>query len=198
MPNWISYALATVFFWGVYGVLIHTGRGFMPMGTPVETANAGVKAFLWVGIAYFVVAVVGPIVVLQMRGAAMNFTGLGITWSFIAGVAGALGALYLVLSLGEAASPKGGNFGPSAAGAVMPIVFGLAPIVNTIAAMLKPKLTNDTKNIIAFSDIPWQFFVGCLLASAGAAIVSYYAPSNQGKGHGSTPPPAAQTAPAAH
>ena len=184
MSTWLSYALATVLFWGVYGVLIHTGRGFMPMGTPLDTANAGVKAFFWVGVAYFVVAVLGPIWVLKARGAGLNFTGLGITWSFIAGVAGALGALYLVLSLGSAAAPVakgGGGFGAAAAAAVMPIVFGLAPIVNTITAMIKSPPEGGVKSL------PWQFIAGCVLAAAGAYLVSAYAPSNKGAGHAAAP-----------
>lgn len=190
MSTWLSYALATVFFWGVYGVLIHTGRGYMPMSTPLETANAGVKAFFWVGIAYFVVAVLGPIWVLKARGAGMSFTGLGITWSFIAGVTGALGALYLVLSLGAAAAPVakgGGGFGAAAAAAVMPIVFGLAPIVNTITAMIKSPPEDGVKSL------PWQFIAGCALAAAGAYLVSAYAPSNKGAGH--APAPVAVEAP---
>jgi hypothetical protein len=177
MSTWLSYALATVFFWGVYGVLIHTGRGYMPMNNPGEVANAGIKAFFWVGMAYFVVAVLGPMAVLKMRGATMNFTSLGITWSFVVGVAGAMGALYLVLSLGAAAAPVakgGGGFGASAAAAVMPIVFALAPIVNTITAMLKHPPEDGMKSI------PWQFIAGCVLAATGAYLVSAYAPSNRG------------------
>lgn len=191
MSNWISYALATVFFWGIYGVLIHTGRGFMPMSNPGETANAGIKAFLWVGVAYFVVAIVGPLVVLKMRGASMNFTASGVTWSFIAGVAGALGALYLVLSLGAAAAPVakgGGGFGAAAAAAVMPIVFGLAPIVNTVTAMIKSPPEGGMKAI----DV--KFYLGCVLAAVGAFLVSKYSPSNQGSGHAAAPAPVAAPA----
>ena len=121
--NWLLYAYLTVLSWGAYGVILHYGRGQMPTGP--ETANAGLKAFLWVGIAYFFVAVIGPVLVLKARGSNFSFTGPGITWSFIAGVTGALGAFTLVLALGAAASPiiiGGGGFGVAAAAAVISIL----------------------------------------------------------------------------
>jgi len=126
--NWIVFALLTVLSWGVYGVLLHKGRGLMPMGA--ETPHASLKAFLFVCIAYALIGIAAASM-LKLRGSDWSFTGSGITWSLIAGTAGALGAFTLVLALG-AASPiyKG-----AAAAAVMPIVFAGAPIVNTIVAM---------------------------------------------------------------
>jgi hypothetical protein len=173
--NWILFAYLTVFSWGVYGVLLHTGRSGMPAGA--ELPHASLKAFLWVGVAYFVVAVVGPLIVLKLRGSNFSFASGGITWSFIAGVAGALGAFTLVLALGEAAAPAlkgGGGFGPSAASAVMPLVFGGAPIVNAIVAMCVHPPEGGVKSL------PWQFVVGIFLAAGGAYMVAKFAPSNRG------------------
>lgn len=192
MPTWLIYALLTVLSWGVYGILLHKGRSFMPGGdgapTP-ETANAALKAFLLVGVAYFVVAVVGPMIVLWQRKTDWSFTSGGISWSFIAGTAGAVGAFTLVLALGAAAMPLikgGGGFGPAAASAVMPIVFAGAPIVNTVVAMLLHPPAGG------FRALPWQFVVGILLASGGAFLVAKYAPTNRGAA------PAAHTAAAKH
>ncbi len=173
--NWILFAYLTVLSWGVYGVLLHIGRSGMPAGP--ELPNAGLKAFLWVGIAYFVVAVVGPLIVLKLRGSNFSFGSGGITWSFIAGVAGALGAFTLVLALGAAAAPAikgGGGFGPGAASAVMPIVFGGAPIVNAIVAMLVHPPEGG------FKSLPLPFILGIVLAAGGAFLVAKFAPSNQG------------------
>ena len=50
---WVLWALLTVLSWGVYGVILHKGRGYMPMGS--ETPHAGLKAFLFVCIAYVLV-----------------------------------------------------------------------------------------------------------------------------------------------
>ncbi|MBK8093805.1 MAG: hypothetical protein IPK32_17975 [Verrucomicrobiaceae bacterium] len=164
METWIIYALLTVLSWGVYGVILHKGRGYMPMGP--ETPHAGLKAFLFVCIAYAIIGIVAA-VLLKLRGSNWSFTSSGINWSFIAGVTGALGAFTLVLALGAAAQFYKG----AAAAAVMPIVFAGAPIINTITAMLihPPE-----------GSIPKPFFLGCIMAAVGAFLVAKYAPSNTG------------------
>ena len=57
--TWLSYALMTVVAWGIYGVFLHTGQS--GMGDPV---NGRYKAFLFVGIAYFITAVLAPLALL--------------------------------------------------------------------------------------------------------------------------------------
>lgn len=164
METWIIYALLTVLSWGVYGVILHKGRGYMPMGP--ETPHAGLKAFLFVCVAYALIGIVAA-VLLKLRGSNWSFTSAGINWSFIAGVAGALGAFTLVLALGAAAQFYKG----AAAAAVMPIVFAGAPVINTITAMIihPPE-----------GKLPPLFIVGCVLAAGGAFLVAKYAPSNTG------------------
>jgi len=165
--NWLLFALLTVITWGVYGVLLHTGRSGMPGGA--EMGNAGLKAFLWVGVAYFVVAIVGPIAVLKMRGTNWSFTGAGITWSFIAGTAGAIGAFTLVLALGAAAV----TMKSAAPAAVMPIVFGGAPVVNAIIAMLVHPPEDGFKSLSP------AFIIGILLAASGGFLVAKFAPTTR-------------------
>ena len=163
--NWLSYAVMTVFFWGVYGVLLHMGRGFMPMGP--ETPNAGLKAFLFVCVAYAVIGVVAY-ALLKGRGSNMAFGSEGITWSLIAGIAGAAGAFTLVLALGAAGAPVaagGGGLGALAAIAVMPIVFGGAPIVNAIVTILKSPPAGG------ISSISPLFYLGMVLAITGVVVV---------------------------
>ena len=177
---WVFYALLTVLAWGVYGVILHKGRGYMPMGS--ETPHASLKAFLFVCIAYAVIGVAAA-VLLKVRGSNWSFTGQGVNWSFVAGAAGAIGAFTLVLALG-AASPiyKG-----AAAAAVMPIVFGGAPVINTITAMIMHPPEGG------FKSIPMPFILGCVMAAVGAVLVAKYAPSNTG---GAAKPMMPQTAPA--
>jgi hypothetical protein len=166
--NWIAYALLTVVFWGVYGVILHYGRGQMPLG--VEAPHGSLKAFLWVGIAYLVVAVAGAAIFLKVRGSDFSMTSSGSVWSFIAGSAGALGALTLVLALGAAAATMKG----AAPAAVMPIVFGGAPIVNAITAMIVHPPEGGIKAL------PLPFILGIILAATGAVLVAKNAPSNKG------------------
>jgi hypothetical protein len=177
--NWITYALLTVASWGVYGVLLHKGRSNMPMGP--EAANAGLKAFLFVCIAYALIGL-AALAVLKLRGTNWSFGQGGITWSLIAGGAGAVGAFTLVLALGAAAQIYKG----AAAAAVMPIVFAGAPIVNTVVAMSVHPPEGGIKSL------PVPFLLGCVLAAIGAFMVAKYAPSSTG----SISPPAATTQPA--
>ena len=165
--NWIVFALLTVLSWGVYGVLLHKARGLMPMGT--ETPHAGLKAFLFVCIAYALIGVAAAIL-LKMRGSAYSFSSSGITWSLIAGTAGALGAFTLVLALGAAAPIYKG----AAAAAVMPIVFAGAPVINTIVAMTIHPPEGGLKSL------PLPFILGCVLAAVGAFMVAKFAPTNTG------------------
>ena len=178
---WIYFALMTVISWGVYGVILHKGRGHMPMGP--ETPHAGLKAFLFVCVAYALIGVASA-ALLKVRGSDWSFTGDGIKWSLIAGAAGAVGAFTLVLALGAAAPIYKG----AAAAAVMPIVFGGAPVINTLTAMLLHPPTGG------FKAIPPQFILGCVLAAVGAFMVAKYAPSNTGGG--AKPAAPAATAPA--
>ena len=164
---WLFYALLTVFSWGVYGVLLHKGRGYMPMGA--ETPHAGLKAFLFVCIAYAIIGIAAALV-LQLRGSNWSFSGDGVRWSFIAGAAGAIGAFTLVLALGAAAQIYKG----AAAAAVMPIVFAGAPVINTITAMVMHPPEGGYKSL------PMPFILGCVLAVVGAFLVAKFAPSNTG------------------
>jgi hypothetical protein len=180
MNPWLMYALLTVLSWGVYGVLLGMGReGFLssPAGK-ADLHNAGLKAFFIVGIAYFVVAVIGPIIVLKQRESNWAMTFGGISWSFIAGTAGALGAFTLILSLGAGFSIYRG----AVSAAVMPIVFGGAPIVNSIVVILK------TRGLEGFKSLPIPFIVGIILAATGGVLVAKFTPL--------PPPPAAASAPA--
>ena len=153
--TWIYFALMTVFSWGVYGVLLHTGQ--MAMGDPV---NGRYKAFLFVGIAYFLTAVLAPLVVLMMSGASWQMPAKGMTWSLIAGIAGAIGAFATLLAFGSGGAPA----------AVMAIVFAGAPIVNAIVAtMVHPPAGG-------LSTIKWPFVLGLILAAVGGGLVTLYRP----------------------
>jgi len=176
--NWITYALLTVASWGVYGVLLHKGRSNMPMGP--EAAHAGLKAFLFVCIAYALIGL-AALAVLKWRGSNWSFSHGGVTWSLIAGGAGALGAFTLILALGAA----GQIYKSMAAAAVMPIVFAGAPIVNTVVAISVHPPKGGIKAL------PLPFLLGCVLAAAGAFMVAKYAPASPAHPASPTASPAA-------
>jgi len=165
--NWLVFVVLTVLSWGIYGVLLHKGRGAMPMGS--EAPHAGLKAFLFVRVAYALIGLAAA-ALLKWRGSNWSFSAGGIQWSLIAGVAGAVGAFTLVLALGAAAP----IYKSAAAAAVMPIVFAGAPVVNTIVAMALHPPEGGMKSL------PWPFVVGCVMAAIGAVLVAKFAPTNTG------------------
>ena len=165
--NWLYFALLTVVSWGLYGVCLHTGQ--VAMGDP---ANGRWKAFLFVGLAYFLVAVLAPIGILIAKGATWSMPSKGITWSLIAGMVGAIGALGVLLAFGAKGTPP----------VVMSIIFAGAPIVNAVVA------TSLHPPEGGLSAVKWQFPAGILIAAGGAAMVMLYrpmpAPKKPGDGAG--------------
>jgi drug/metabolite transporter (DMT)-like permease len=152
--NWLLFALMTVACWGVYGIFLH--KGAVGMGDP---ENGRYKAFLFVGIAYFLVAIVAPLAVLIAKGASWQYPGPGMKWSLIAGIVGALGAFGVLLAFGAKGSPA----------VVMSIIFAGAPVINAVVAIaIDPK--------IHWSSVPLPFYVGIALAAAGGCIVTLYKP----------------------
>ena len=164
--GWLIFALMTVVSWGVYGILLHSGQ--LSMGDPV---NGRYKAFLFVGIAYFITAVLAPLAVLMASGSDWSFPIRGAGLSLVAGVVGAIGAFCVLLAFGARGTPA----------AVMSIVFAGAPIVNALVAMwLSPPAGG-------WSAIRWQFVAGILLAALGGCLVTYYKPP-PGPGHAKAAP----------
>lgn len=151
--NWVGFALMTVAFWGLYGVFLH--KGSMKMADP---DFGRYKAFLVVGIAYFLVAVLAPLILLKVSGSNLKFTGEGFKWSLIAGTVGAIGALGVLLAFGKGGPPA----------AVMSIIFAGAPVVNAVVAL---KLHPPVGGISA---IRWQFFLGIALAALGGFLVTKF------------------------
>ena len=154
--NWLVFALMTVVSWGLYGAFLHTGQ--LGMADPV---NGRYKAFLFVGLAYFLTAVLAPLVVLKLQGATWDFPAKGALWSLIAGIVGATGAFCVLLAFGAKGSPA----------VVMSIVFCGAPIVNALYSLtLHPPAGG-------WGAVRWQFYVGLLLAALGGCLVTLYKPA---------------------
>jgi drug/metabolite transporter (DMT)-like permease len=152
---WNIYALMTVAAWGVYGIFLQLGQ--MGMKDP---ALGGYKAFLFVGIAYFLTAVLAPLALLWMRGADWRFPAAGAWISLLAGIVGAIGAFAVLLAFGAGGQPA----------VVMTIVFAGAPIVNSVVGLLKDPPKNGWGSIHRF------FHVGMASAIVGAALVTMYKP----------------------
>lgn len=163
----LSSVAATAVCWGMYGPLLRWGHEAM------EKGGGRMRPFICVGVAYLVVAIVLPIVLMQVlgydKGAGLfsGWTLKGITWSFIAGTAGALGAFGLLVALGSGASP----------GVVMPLVFGFAPAVSTLFTLYV--ISSDKSKEVVVSPF---FFVGLIMIGLGAVVTLYFQPKPMKKG----------------
>ena len=138
----------TALCWGVYGPVLHLGR---------ESLHSALRPFMCVGIAYFLIAVVVPVALLARGGEKGSWTTTGVLWSLLAGTCGALGALGVILALSFGGRPI----------YVMPLVFGGAPVVNT--------LLTATMNR-AFNQLKAPFLAGLLLVITGAVTVLIFKP----------------------
>ena len=133
----------TALCWGGYGPVLHFGR---------EAMHSSLRPFVCVGAAYFLIAVLIPAALLARRGERGAWTATGIIWSLAAGAAGALGALGVILALGFGGRPI----------YVMPLVFGGAPVVNTLLTAVMNR---------AFDQLKAPFLAGLLLVVTGAVTV---------------------------
>jgi hypothetical protein len=160
--TWLIFALLTVLSWGVYGILLHKGQTLMQApGGKLDPTILRYKAFLFVGIAYFLTAVLAPLFMLMGQGQAFSgYTAAGATWSLIAGIAGAIGAFGVLLAFGANGKPP----------VVMAIIFAGAPLVNALlSTVLHPPASG-------WGSVNPRFFLGLVLAIAGGYLVARYNP----------------------
>ncbi len=147
---WVIFVAGAVLAWGAYGVFLQQGQ--VQLGNPL-------KALLCVGVAYFLIAVLIPIVGLSSQGGLSGFNTGGLMRATLGGALGAAGAVCIIWAFKSGGLPI----------YVMPLVFGGAPIVNVLLAMVMhpPK-----------SSINPMLYLGFLLASLGAGMVLYFRPTS--------------------
>ncbi len=165
--SWLYFAFLTVASWGVYGILLH--KGSVGMKAPGSTEGVDIlryKAFLFVGVAYFLVAIVAPAALLMMKGAAWTFPAKGLWLSLVAGIVGAVGAFGVLLAFGAGGSPT----------VVMSIIFAGAPVVNSLILVFVIDKT--------YSQVGPGFWIGIVLAAAGGFMVTYFRPPPPKVAHG--------------
>ena len=150
MRSWLPFVLLTVLSWGTYIPTLHKGT--------VALGGSGVHAFLMVGLAYLVVAIFVPGSMIARAGSWEVFTSGGMSFTFAAGVLGAVGALGIVFAIANGGRPN----------VVPPLVFAGAPVVSVFVPMLYNPPQNSPSPI---------FFLGILMAAAGAGLVLAYRPT---------------------
>jgi hypothetical protein len=148
--SWIVLAFGAALSWGLYGASLHKGQ--VELGNPL-------RALLCVGVAYFLIGVVVPVIALSSQGELRNFNAAGTTTATLAGALGAIGAVFIIFAFRSGGLPT----------YVMPIVFGGAPIINVLTTMAlhPPK-----------ASVSPLFFLGVLMAAGGAGLVLYFRPQS--------------------
>lgn len=149
LPFVLLFTAMTALFWGVYGILLHEGTE--------KLGHSSLRAFVGVGIAYFLIAVLVPLGLLSRKPEKGYWSMSGTMLSLFAGTVGALGALGVILAVAFKGMPI----------YVMPIVFGSAPVVNTLVTSWLNK---------SFSQIKPLFIFGLILVALGAVGVLYNKP----------------------
>ena len=145
---WLVFVLGAVLSWGTYGAMLH--RGQVQLGNPL-------RALLCVGVAYFLIGVLVPVIALWYQGGLKGFNAGGATAATVAGALGAIGAVCIIWSFRTGGLPT----------YVMPLVFGGAPLVNVLFTMwIHPPKTSPNPLL----------YVGFLMAAVGAGMVLYYKP----------------------
>ena len=147
--HWAALALGAALSWGLYGPSLHQGQ--TKLGSPF-------RALLCVGIAYFVIGVIVPVLALMTQGQLnKGWSTEGILGATGAGMLGALGAVFIIYAFRAGGLPA----------YVMPIVFGGAPVVNVLFTMYlhPPKVSPNP-----------LLWLGFVFVALGASMVLYFKP----------------------
>ena len=144
MSRWLPFVILTVLSWGTYIPTLHRGQLLLN--------GSGVHAFLMVGVAYLLVAILVPGVMIARAGSWGVYTAGGMGFTVGAGLLGALGALGIVFALVNGGRPN----------VVPPLVFAGAPVVSVFVAMIYNPPQESPSPL---------FFVGIVMAAAGAFLV---------------------------
>lgn len=154
----IASMITAAICWGSYGPMLHLGQGRM--------AGSRLRPFICVGISYFLIAVIIPLVLIYGRPMQQgSWTAAGLVWSILAGSAGAIGALGVILAFNAGGKPF----------YVMPLIFGFAPVINTFISLSERGTWHLVQPL---------FWVSLLIVIAGAVTVLITAPKS--------PPPSKQ------
>jgi hypothetical protein len=146
--NWLLFVLGAVLSWGMYGPVLHKGQ--IALGNPL-------RALLCVGVAYFLIGVLVPVLMLAAQGQLGGFNLAGSVTATVAGALGALGAVCIILAFRAGGLPT----------YVMPLVFGGAPLVNVLVSMAIHPPRSAPSPLL---------YLGFLLAATGAYMVLRFKP----------------------
>jgi hypothetical protein len=169
---WLFYVALAGLSWGTYVPLIFYGGNELG-----GKASSRILAILCVGVAYFVIGVVFPLVYLfvmtpveQRPDANSN----GLIFAGLAGVAGAVGAICVIFASKTATQAAvEAKLNPATFRLyIAPLIFGLAPVINTLVSLIWHPQKGEPFHF-GFDMPGWKLWLGIILVGAGAALVLF-------------------------
>ena len=152
MKIWpLIFVACTIVCWGAYVPTLHQGQ------QAFGDRNSALRAFLFIGLAYFLVAGAVLAYMFLFKAEPFELTKGGAGFSTVAGILGAIGALGIVFAHKMGGKPIW----------VAPLVFAGAPIINTVVSMIWHRPDAPPSKL---------FYLGILLAGAGAALALRFKP----------------------
>ena len=192
---WWGYVIGAGLAWGTYVPLVFFGG--TELTTRPGTVGGRLASILCVGIAYFLLAVVIPVVMMAIRDDAKpEWKMTGLVFSSLAGVAGAVGAICVIFASKAAVdTAKLEGINPATYRVyIAPLIFALAPAINTLLSLVWHPKSDDPFHM-AFEMPGWKLPVGILLVAAGTFLVLYSKEEAEAAKGGAKPAPIAAPEP---
>src|SRR6516164_6394333 len=190
IPWWVYVILAGLA-WGTYVPIIFYGG--TELTTRPGTIGGRLASILCVGIAYFILGVVIPVILMSLRDDAKpEWKTNGLIFSGLAGIAGAVGAICVIFASKaavDAAKLEGVN--PATYRMyIAPLIFCLAPLINTLLSMVWHPNAKTGEWAVFHLEVPgWKLPVGILLVAVGTYLVLMSKEEAEAaKGKPATPP----------
>ena len=162
---WLFYSILAGLCWGTYVPLVQQGiQGLY---------RNSLASFLCVGVAYFLIAVLFPLVMFGSEGRWPQWNAYGITFATLAGVAGALGALCVIFA-NRSVPPVNPDNPIDYRLFIGPIIFAMAPLLNTLISLVWHPSPATGAFHFGIHHLPgWKFLLGIVLTGTGTFLILY-------------------------
>jgi len=177
---WWGYVVMAGLAWGTYVPIIFFGGQLLsPLNAQGAAVGVGgrLASILCVGVAYFFLAVLIPIALMATRDDTRpDWKGVGLVFSGLAGVAGAVGAICVIFASKAAVDQaKLDGINPATYRIyIAPLIFCLAPLVNTLLSLVWHPNARTGEWAVFHLDLPgWKLWAGILLVAVGTFLVLY-------------------------
>jgi hypothetical protein len=168
---WWGYVILAGLSWGTYVPIIFYGG--QELTTRPGTIGGRLASILCVGVAYFVLAVVVPLILMSLRDDAKpEWKTNGLIFSGLAGIAGAVGAICVIFASKAAVdAAKADGVNPATYRIyIAPLIFSLAPAINTLLSLIWHPKPGDPWHF-AFELPGWKLPAGIVLVAVGTFLV---------------------------